>query len=373
MRKKKFYLVATLAIMIITSVGILTPEKKVKASDANDYTVSFEKAKSLGEIMKQIKKSDTDLVALRDSFTTPLDGVTITDFYIIQPDKNTRRAIIKDYHAAREGMIADLNREAKAVQAKTLSTDPWQPKLPSFSPNDITDKIEVESVVLSGSKEQINKFSKSLGAKEIKLHKDKVITDTEVKSQKWVRSTAWVHPDTWVPKQGYLVTGTSTTVGEHFATNYMWWNDVSGFSGLSFQTAYEHEFLLDMSDGETYLDPSDTFVNRYPNITYGASTLPEPYLDTRFTDGYNELSYTIGSEEADLITAGGQYYDYNYLRTLPGVSDIDNAKVQVQFSEYVSGCFLAPAFCIFSVKGTPIVKVAPWDVPVPSTHFWHTW
>jgi len=371
---KRNFLIVVFGVVLVTGTLFLGADHSkadVNKSENETYNVSFHDAKNLGEIMREVKNSKGNLVAVSDSFT-PLEGLTITDFYFIKPDKTSRRDITKGYQDARKGMVDDINKGVDDKPFNTKEINAEKVALPRIDDSSkVVNTFEIEGVLFRGSKEQVETFGKKLNAKNIHANKrpaqEKTTESFEVQA---LGDIVYVNPNKWAPKQGWLYTGDSSVAGERYATNYMWWNDVSGFSGQSFQTAYEHDFLLDSSNGKTYLDSADTFGTDYPKITYGASTLPEPYLDTRaFDNAFGELGYTIGSANANQITAGDQYYDYTYIRTLTGDEDTDNAKVQAQFSEYISGCS-SPAFCIFSVSGTPITTVAPWDVPVPGSHFW---
>lgn len=143
------------------------------------------------------------------------------------------------------------------------------------------------------------------------------------------------------------------------------WDDVSGFG---FASTFEPDFFLNNSSRSqlgpgTYLDRKENRL-RIPQVAFWASNLPRPYLDTRSGDSSIEVSFTIGSADANRIRTNQLYF--NYIRTKNGDASRDNAKFSVQRGSRIPiTCF--STFCVFASDSVPIFTA--WDIPIPGVAF----
>lgn len=171
--------------------------------------------------------------------------------------------------------------------------------------------------------------------------------------------------NTWVPRRGSSYTGPSYP-GGRFVSQYIWWDNVSGFDSIS---TYEHDFFLNNYDGKTYLDASQNWLGM-PNIIYAATNLPRPYLDSRAMDPAGEKAYVIGCSDADSIQANTGYWYSTYIRTANGNTNIDKAKLQAQLA------YRNPSWCYGNTWCVPeslvTVNLVPaWHMSnIPCLYYW---
>lgn len=176
-------------------------------------------------------------------------------------------------------------------------------------------------------------------------------------------ATPYWGQENWVPECGYSFVYPSY-YGGRYTTQYMWWDDVSGFA---WDSTYEHDFFLNNYDGRTYLDAGQDWWG-FPYVTYAASSLPDPYLDTRLEDPNSEKAYTIGCASADYIQSWTDYWHLNYIRTNNGNARRDTSKLIAQKGHrWPSWCY--STWCSY---GDPprIWVIEAWVAPVPGSWYW---
>ena len=139
---------------------------------------------------------------------------------------------------------------------------------------------------------------------------------------------------TWYPNSGKSVTGKykdSKTL--RYVEQHMKWNKIKFQSNET----YEHEFMLDNSDGKTYLNSQSTpYPLCFPVYVYAETNWPaksKPYIDTRLKDNLlgcedYELEYSMGVAQANQLSANKDYY--TYYRAKKGNANSDWFKVQAQ-------------------------------------------
>lgn len=213
--------------------------------------------------------------------------------------------------------------------------------------------------------------------KEVEIRKSEGIP---TRLQSFFRSViemaiAAVDQETWVPEYGKVQSGDSSTAGERYVWQKFHWDDVSGFA---VSDTYEPDFFLynyDGTNGTSYLDKRETS-GSFPVTTYASSDLPRAYLDTRAMDPTNsrgernELTYTIGSANADAITTGYTYL--TYIRTAKGQASTDKGKLQSQRG-YRSLLWCYTTWCSFGYENDSTSRYKPvtsWTVPVPGYLEW---
>lgn len=330
------------------------------------YEISFSKSKSVEDVVSTARKNHVEILALQDTFM--VGGVPTTDFYFVQDTQLTSSQINNDYRIARQGMLNDMRGDLKKMGpppgARTRS-------LLEMTASPDGSRIDVESVEVMGNTVDVIALADALRGTTKSRLKDQMgktlPTPTVRGGASGLVTTAAPAVSTWAPKQGWLYTGISSTAGNRYATNYIWWNDVSGLRENSL-TTYEHELLLNNYDGRTYFDSSEN-IYKQPKITYSSSNLPSPYLDTRASDNRSELSYTIGSGAGANIQANTSYWYNTYFRILPGNTSNDTGKVNAQLGRKDPSCIVIPfAYCVFAMATVNLVSA--WTAPVPGTLNW---
>ncbi len=175
-------------------------------------------------------------------------------------------------------------------------------------------------------------------------------------------ATAAAAPYAWMPQRGYVYTYPSSVSGERYSSNYMIWDSTPNFVETS---TYEHDFYLNNYDGLTYLSSREDSQYR-PLVTYAASSLPMPYLDTRFYDDRRELAYTIGS--AAPVTIVRSYWYNNYTRIKNGNTSSDSGKLSAQLG-YRSPVSCYTTWCSWPLQTEKIIPA--WQIGVPGGWYWY--
>ncbi len=123
--------------------------------------------------------------------------------------------------------------------------------------------------------------------------------------------------------------------------------------------------------GSTGFEP-DLVTDNYDNLHYFSnpvvsfsSNMPFNYLDTNFSDGPNEIVYTIGTYKISALSPWTEYT--NYIRTGFGNTGADRAKVVWQRNSMLSACFpiFGPEWCSFADES--VIQYA-WKIPLPGTY-----
>jgi len=174
----------------------------------------------------------------------------------------------------------------------------------------------------------------------------------------------------WLPNYGTIDIKPSSTPGQRYVLNLVYWHTSDRVSGFDATSAYEHDFFLNDSDTSqygpgTYLDDSQS-INEVPIVEHWSSTLPSPYLDTRLTDDDYFKAFTIGSADGNAIQSG-TYYNY-YIRTVNGDASTDNGFLQAQLG-YRSPSWCYTTWCVFGSSYVDIYNEYDVD-PIPGTFSW---
>lgn len=172
----------------------------------------------------------------------------------------------------------------------------------------------------------------------------------------------------WLPEYGSVKIGPSTLTGKRTLDLRLMWDDKSGFG---WNSTYEHDFFLNNSSNSmlgpgTYLNRAETWGSRIPRLDYAVTNLPTPYLDTRFGDPSNEVSYTMGSAKASDISANTWYYIY--IRTVNGDASRDNAKLSGQLGHRIP-FYDYSTWGSFGQQSESIIS-GTWPISVPSSFSW---
>ncbi len=345
-------ILALTAITVFQSSFVNAAEQEQQGSP---YVVLFPKPTTVQAALQASRANGLEIESVQDTFS--VGGVPTTDFYYLHGNKRDSASIVQDYRDARREMLADMRTQLKEIgsppgaRARTVA---------EMTASVDADVINVESVTVRGRESNVNLLASTLKG-EIK----------NSRASKNDLSTAFLAASpaisTWAPKQGWLYTGVSSTAGQRYATNYMWWNDVSGLTANSL-TTYEHDLVLNNYDGQTYFDASEN-IYKQPKMTYASSNLPSAYIDSRALDNRSELAYTIGSGAGASIQANTTFWYNTYFRILPGNTNADTAKVNGQLGRKDPSCIIIPfATCVFPMATT--VLAPAWTHPVPGTKSW---
>jgi hypothetical protein len=161
-----------------------------------------------------------------------------------------------------------------------------------------------------------------------------------------------------------------------------WWpNYVSGGSGASEYSGYRYGNTRFKWTGATSsrlkalkcyddvtLEP-DFVTYNYDNKHYysnsiasWSTTMPCGYKDTKFADGEDEPTYTVGCYDATKLKSDYEYL--TYFRTANGNYNSDTGKVFIQRGNRTpSTC--TSTWCIFAKETNQYIKA--WTLPVPGS------
>jgi hypothetical protein len=156
--------------------------------------------------------------------------------------------------------------------------------------------------------------------------------------------------------------------------SHMLWNENPGF-GVN--NGYEQDIFFSNTSGnnfQTYISKNDSGLPHCePYLRYWASNLPDHYLDTRLDqngqcDSSNsEVSYTIGSANADLIQPNKYYF--TYWNDYKGERNIPVYKLQTTKTKGIPwGC--ANVMCLFTDE---LITPIPFDTNPDRVYTYPYW
>jgi hypothetical protein len=360
------YGILGIAFMLVVANIFAQPIATIASSDEiSNMKIYFAEAVSIDDVLREANSQGLQVVALQDSFD--VEGIRFTDFYFLRSQKMNARKVLKGYRNARVGFLRDVADNMKDIKTQNKNNKTVKLANTTFDliQKSKTTKIVnkgVEAAIIRGRLQDAQAIKEKLGISRIEVSQSNQKQDLAENSQAVTLQSS--DPNTWAPKQGYSYVFPSSVQGERYTTQYMWWNDVSGFDAIS---TYEHDFFLNNYDGQTYLDSGQDLWG-FPNVTYAASNLPRPYLDTRFSDPEGEKAYTIGSSEASSIQANTSYWYYNYIRTLEGNADTDTGKLQAQLGYRSPSWCYENTWCSYSIAIENLISA--WNISVPGSQYW---
>ncbi|MCA1633837.1 MAG: hypothetical protein LC802_08990 [Acidobacteria bacterium] len=256
--------------------------------------------------------------------------------------------------------IAGGKLKQRRVQAKQALTRSYQ------------DELRVVGITVVGEENQLDAVKDAPLVSKVTAEpseQEQISTKSLSKGDAPPQAATNVDENTWVPVSGRIITAPSSA-GGRYVEQQMKWSNVSGFGPNS---TYEHDFFLKNSAGTvrgpgTYLDRSETRIDRIPIVAYATSNLPRAYLDSRFKDGTDEIAFTIGCAKASDIKVGETYT--SYIRTKDGDASQDDGKLQAQLGHRTpSWCY--DTLCSFEDEQVSRVVIVPaWEVPVPGVKAW---
>jgi len=386
MINKKILSIGAVAVMIGLGIGILSGIQEIKTtpvssaninetSNINDdenlsnVQVYFAKDKSIKDLLKGAGEHKLQVVSLKSSFG--VDEMTFTDFYLLPSKKINERKIERDYKKSREGFLLDTIENMKDLKSQKKGNaveEITENTLNSFQrlQKEIRrENIKIKSAVVYGNIQNVKTAREKMGIVKIEKIGQAIQSDEADDFGSNQIKAGIPNANTWVPKRGSSYTGPSFP-GGRFVSQYIWWDNVSGFNSTS---TYEHDFFLNNYDGKTYLDASQSW-SGMPNIIYAATNLPRPYLDSRAMDPVGEKAYVIGCSDADSIQANTGYWYFTYIRTANGNINTDKAKLQAQLA------YRSPSWCYGNTWCVPnslaTVNLVPaWHMQhVPCLYYW---
>lgn len=385
MINKKILSIGMVAVIIGLGIGFVSGMQEIKTTptsnaninkinivnndkDVSNIQIYFVEDKSIENLLKEAHEYKLQVVSLRASFGD--SEIRFTDFYSLSSKKMNEKRIIKDYKKSREGFLLDTiknmedlksQKKGSAVEEITENTLSSLQKLRK----EVGKKnIKIESAVIRGNIQNVKIAKEKMGITKIEKI-GQAIQDNKADDFESNQIKVEVpNTNTWAPKRGTSYTGPSYP-GGRFVSQYMWWDNVSGFNSTS---TYEHDFFLNNYDGKTYLDASQNWLGM-PKIIYAATNLPHPYIDSRAMDPAGEKAYVIGCSDADSIRANTSYWYFTYIRTANGNTNTDKAKLQAQLA------YRDPSWCYGNTWCVPhslaTVNLIPaWRINVPGLHYW---
>jgi len=232
------------------------------------------------------------------------------------------------YWQSHSVMLEDIKRSLLHIQEKRKPLDressvAWHASVDSLQQastdsvgidgcwrNDTCPEIMVVRLVVSGGRDQLQRLAKesSLVA-SVELREDSTLQEPtptplpvsplakpaavesfemSIQSVQQTSSAAVSSILGWLPRRGSIDIQPSTSPGERYISQTIYWDSPSRVAGFDENSAYEHDFFLNDSDTSlhgpgTYLDDSDGF-DQIPDVSHWSSSLPSAYLDTRSGD-----------------------------------------------------------------------------------------
>lgn len=329
-------------------IDTVQPKMTGDSDHQSGIHLDFTKPERVEEVVDTISNTGARIITLQGTFNA--GDMKITDFYTI-PDHNMRAGeILRDYEESRRWFLKDM----QIAQSHLNLTQ------------NVTSGIYITGVTIQGTRQESEILIDKLGVSRIEME-NPLVGELNLAPPKPLGEQQNVPElSTWVPTVGNVFVSPSFKHGERHVMQLMVWQDTSGFNEMS---TYEHDFLLNNNDGKTYLDSSET-LDRFPRTTYTASSLPEPYLDTRFFDDKEEMVFVIGCAKANDIKE--QTWYFSYIRTKDGDTNTDTAKLNAQLGHRLSNWCVYPFYtwCIYPDQTTPIIKA--WEMEVPGVESWVT-
>lgn len=126
---------------------------------------------------------------------------------------------------------------------------------------------------------------------------------------------------TWWPNYVEASGGASSVAGMRYGQTKFQWSTNSRLTALKCydDITFEPDFTTYNYDDKAYYANS---------IESWSTTMPNGYKDTKFMDGGDELTFTVGTSDARKLSADKEYK--TYFRTKRGNSSSDKAKVFLQ-------------------------------------------
>lgn len=319
--------------------------------------LELDKPISLDQFATILKKQKLSTAIIEGDFS--YNGETIHDFFVVT-DATTD--VVSEYKRWRSSGLKNLDEYKQSQQQQASPTVKFDNQnitvekvvpvvkskitIPNtdgvFSITKITaidkqDKINSFKAELRGAKINFKDSSDAISALPTNPAKNPqgVAPDNGLKVQSDVSAMALAstYYTNRVPNSGTSQIGQISGGTGRIAIQHMKW-DSNNFAD---NEIYEHDLFTDNRDGQSYLYPGDTGVNRltfaassgwagcYPKVTYASTNWPaesKPYLDTRFntSDPGNllntsawycesqQIAFTIGAAYAKAFSTKTDYY-----------------------------------------------------------------
>jgi hypothetical protein len=323
----------------------LTPTTIPDASQGPVSTkLELDKPISLDQFATIQKKQKLSSAIIEGDFN--YNGETVHDFFVVS-DATTD--VVSEYKKWRSSGLKKLDEYKQSQQQQAdLTVKSDNPKItaekvaPVMQSKIVTQNTDgvfsITKITAIDKQDKINSFKAELGGAKITFKDSSVAISAGVSPASGSTVTSNVSalalPSTYytnrVPNSGTSQIGAISTGGRISIQHMMW--DSNNFAD---NEIYEHDLFTDNRDGKSYLDPSDTGVNRitfatssqwagcYPKVTYASTSWPagaKPYLDTRFNftgsvanplNWYCEsqqIAFTIGAAYAKAFSPKTDYY-----------------------------------------------------------------
>ena len=293
-------------------------------------------------------------------------GEELQEFYVVGAGSNNTD-IKNDYVRNRSILIENLKKHKPQIAPATAAD---------------VSTVTISALTVTGSKDVISGIEKGLKIRSQEIIAPQTMS-TSASGKPVIRSAVLqgiggIIAAVAVTQPLYKSVPTSgisyfypDSAGGRSVEQHMTWPSTANF--LPDQT-YEHKVYLYNYDRKTYLDGTSTaYPHCYPNAVYAVTSWPGtsyPYLDTRFSAGFtsceiDELSYTIGAAQANVLLPNRDYF--TYIRLANGNDTTDKFKLQAQVGyRNPSSCYTT--WCSAKYK---IYNLIPsWSTAVPGTQSW---
>jgi hypothetical protein len=338
-------------------------------SDEGEVSEIYLKEKvPISEILDVAKIFNVELVGIYSEFTTNdskyIDFVNtegLTDANSIIKKLIEKRQVLKEVSI--EGYKIAIGKGS--FENKML--EEAKKNIEALNKADITT-TKITRIFVNGDKASIDRLAQKIKAMQVvnfksrencpTCSKEKNISQESLEPKVSCPGTP-PSPNTWAPKAGYIDTYQLGN-GNRAAYNAVYWNVKSGFGGIF--NAYEHDFFTNNDDDKYYFTKAETYLS-FPKTEYWASTLPNPYLDSRYGDNRDELAYTIGSCSMNQISL---YHWYNtYMELKPGNYSTDTGKLQAQLQ-----CVGPVCYSLDITAASTINLISAWNISIPGFKNW---
>lgn len=356
-------LIASLLVMLIFTVSLRT----VHATTADEarMDIAFYEPLPATQVFQLFDDKPVRIEALKSTFDLH-NAAPYTDYYFLKGGESLKD-ISSNFLKERDAFIADTlsNLRAMPVGENMLSSDRVKKQIASFENfvqnKDAHGELNIHGVVLRGEKPVVKSILRKLELQD----------DLKTYAAMEQQNLAPLNPQPlkplgvsnyWTPAEGYSYVYPSS-YGGRYSSQYIWWPTTIGFTVFD---TYEHDFFLNNYDGKTYLSAAqDSWGN--PSVSYASTSLPYPYLDTRYGDPSGEKAYTIGSASAISIKGSTDYFYQTYIRTTDGNTSNDTAKIQAQRG-YRNPTLCYSTWCSYASE--TINLISAWNVSVPGSATW---
>lgn len=372
--------------------------------------VSFITPQELKGALAEVKRYNLRPSMLIREFNAS-DQVYVEGFNIEAGDWRNVREIRSHYWQSHSVMLADMRQSLLQMQEKRQPLDQesstaWQTfadtiqqasantlKIESCWRNNTCPEVKISRLLVSGSRDQLERLvaESSLVARvelrEQPIEREPTPTpptvsplptptasgesfEMNMQSVQQTSSTATSSTLGWLPRRGNIDIRPSSTPGERYVIQTIYWDSPSRVAGFDEDSAYEHDFFLNDSDTSqygqgTYWDDSDG-LDQVPDVSHWSSNLPSAYLDTRSGDPGFIKAFTIGSADGNAIQSGTWYN--SYIRTVNGDANMDNGLLQAQLGyRFPSWCYTT--WCVFGSDHVDIYPEYKVD-PIPGIFSW---